>query len=176
MNSIYKFLNQFGYEPIGTDGYVLEEIGTGYLYNAYKDYCECECVGEEPVSITAFQHTLKRESFKLRESGLPFDGLMWSVYVKVVDPKKEKRTIGDIGHEISAIDDNVCEVSNMKDVSDFNNVRIVIEEVCGDDVSRVVLLKDVLYVEGFLENYIDQCDDRLLELKEEMKGAELYYE
>lgn len=174
MNSIYNFLIHFGYESIGTDGYVLEEIDPNTLYNSYKDYCEC--VGCDVASISKFQDTLKRESFKLRESGLPFDGLMWSVYVKDVKSKKEKRTIGDIGHEISAIDDNVCEVSNMKDVSDFNNVRIVVEEVCGDDVSRVVLLKDVLYVEGFLEDYIDQCDDRLLELKEEMKGAVLYYE
>lgn len=174
MNSIYKFLNQFGYEPIGTDGYVLEEIGTGYLYNAYKDYCEC--IGDTVASITVFQDTLRRESFKLSEGILPFASKKWNVYVKDIKSKKEKRTIGDIGHEISAIDDNVCEVSNMKDVSDFNNVRIVIEEVCGDDVSRVVLSKDVLDVEEFLEDYIDRCDDRLLELKEEMKGAELYYE
>lgn len=174
MNSIYKFLNHFGYEPIGTDGYVLEEIGTGTLYNAYKDYCEC--IGDTVASITVFQDTLRRESFKLSEGILPFAAKKWNVYVKKVDSKKEKITISSIGREISKIDDNICDLIDIKNSSDVDRLRIVIEDLCGGEIHRVVLSKDVLDIKEFLEDYIDRCDDRLLELKEEMKGAELYYE
>ena len=163
MKSVKEFLRDSGYYSIPLKDDIQYRVSRCDMYVRYKGYCISSRI--EYVSQDVFESCLSECGFEWYCELFELD-FYWRVFS---DMDKTTRSLSEVSSELSSLCKNYDDLVRVG--SSVNDIETSIYISQGE--KNIILRSDVINISEFIESYLEHCNKRITELKEEIKTAKI---